>query len=305
MKNNHVLSNHYITLLCKMISEKGVNAKNLEDIFDNLPLLATKVMHYGEESMYLNLNMKKMLAKALDPGMRITFKVVERTKTDIAVEAFLYWSDETNYAGYGFAKRSLETLVTNDYEAKKLEASFEALVKGSAASRALTDAGIGLEFYCDEFDDLLKEMESKDHEKLIEVKEEKKPTKKMVPDVPSNEERKKKRLSETVHMPKDDREVPNDIDFLSPKIEPNETKPLLNSEKIETKEVHSSTNESVELINAKKAICDVGDFKGQTLGDIFANNKRLLVKLARDPECSVSEQAKVIVISDGTYAKYL
>lgn len=310
MQKNEVLKNHYTNLLCRMINEKGANARTIEDIFDNLPLLAKKVMHFGEETMYLDLNMKKMLAKALDPEVRIMYRVTENNKNMLAVEAFLYWGNESNYSGYGFSKKNLESLVTSQADAALKEASFEALVKGAAASRALTDAGIGLEFYCDEMDDLLSEMESMEVEERIERKEEKEKEsfERKVPQVPSNEERKKKRIAESKKEPKSEKpettlkeEVPEN------NLQEDTGMPAVMDEPAqdEIDAVSQIFGPANELEQAKMAVCNSGDYAGQTLGEIAENNMRLLVRFARDPECNVKDQARTIIIADGTYAKYL
>ena len=289
MQTKEILRSHYVNLLCKMINEKGADrkteARTIEDIFDNLPLLATKIMTFGEESMYLSLNVKKMIAKAMDPEVRIVYAVTERTKTELAVEAFLYWGGESEYTGYGYCKKSLESLVNDSYSAGKVETNFEALVKGAAASRALTDAGIGLEFYCDECDELLLSMENNEVIELAERKEEKSQDdfEKKVPDVPSLEELKKKRMVSAREKEKKE-----------------DSSPTL-KEKPATEE--PPVNEAVET--ARKAICDVGDFKGQTLGEIFDINPRLLVKIVRDESSTVREEARTLVLEDGTYSQYV
>lgn len=310
MQKNEVLRNHYTNLLCRMINEKGANARTIEDVFDNLPLLAKKVMHYGEETMYLDLNMKKMLAKALDPEVRIMYRVTERSKNELGVEAFLYWGNDSNYSGYGFSKKNLELIVTSQSDAMLKETNFEALVKGAAASRALTDAGIGLEFFCDEMDDLLSEMESMEVEERIERKEEKEKEsfEKKVPQVPSNEERKKKRIAESRKAAKEetaslDEEQVNSENSLLPTEEPDMVSFIPSDAALEA--VSKAFETIDELENAKNTVCDSGDYAGQTLGEIAANNMRLLVRLARDPECGVKDQARAIIIADGTYAKYL
>lgn len=295
MQKKEVLSIHYTNLLCEMLAKKGKDVRTIDEVFSNLSLLATKVKSFGdEEARFLPLSVKRMLAKALDPESRIVYNVSEHTKTELAVEAFFFWGHDSEYSGYGYSKKSLESLVLNSSSASEEELNFEALVKGAAASRALTDAGIGLEFFCDEFDALVTSMEENEAIETAIRKEEKERESfnEKVPNVPSIEQQKKTRTKQTVGNKNAGKELPLPSSTEGSSLEKDNF-------------VNTTLPDTNELSKAKNTICDVGEFEGQTLGEIYAKNPRLLVKIARNPDSKVSNEAKALVISDGKYSQYL
>lgn len=307
MKNTELLRNHYISLLSAMIKSKGIEECNSsEDIFSNLRFLAKEKVEFGDEkTSWLDINTKKMLATIIDPDYHMEFKVLERTATEIAVEAKLFWSGDDFPAGVGFVKKSLAQMVTNDADAHKAETEFEALVRGAAATRAFTDAGIGLEFYSDGFDDLFNELEMKEATERIERKKEtsKKEFDSAVPSIPSVAEQKAKRSS----MKKVKESIEQQKIIESPATLPPQEKIVINNEnpvsELETQEITKAVP-TLSLDDAKKQIADIGVYQGKSLGLIAETNIRGLVWLIKN-NSAVSEAARMIVEDDGRLTQYL
>lgn len=315
MKNTELLRKHYISLLCKKIkATKQVECETAEDIFEYLPYLAKEKVEYGDEkTSWLDITTKKMLAKIIDPNCRLEYSVIERTKTELAIEARLYWSDSEFPAGIGFVKRSLSQLVTNDKTATQVEIEFEALVRGAAATRAFTDAGIGLEFYGDGFDSLFEEIESKEATDRLERKKEDAKTQfeKSVPQIPSAEERKAATRKRNAEKKAKEAEKAT-----PPEEEPITLPPSVNEATEEAPETVSmeeptvpvaepiAPSPSLTVEEAKMVIADMGNFTGQPLGLIFEANPRNLVWLVRNGS-AVADAARVIVEADGRLTQFL
>ena len=313
MRNTEVLRKHYTTLLCQKIknANKQLKCDSAEDIFEYLPHLAKQKVEFGDEkTSWLDITTKKMLATIIDPEYRLEYTVLERTKSELAIEAKLYWSDSEHPAGIGFVKRSLTQMVTNDKNASQMELEFEALVRGAAATRAFTDAGIGLEFYGDGFDSLFEEMEEMEADTLLERKAEdaKAQFERAVPPIPSAEERKaatRKRNAEK--KAKEEEKLTAPVEEPTSPVSEEPTLPLFESNVIEPAaepEPTAPASSSLSLEEAKMAIADMGNFKGQPLGLIFEANPRQLVWLVRNGS-TVSDAARLIIEADGRLAQFL
>lgn len=322
MRNTEILRNHYINLLSMKINAKGGRAEkpSAEAVFANIQLLAKEQVQFGDEKTYwLDINTKKMLARIIDPDVRLEYNVVERTKTDLAIEARLYWSDSETPAGIGFVKRSLSQMVTNDKNAEQIEVEFEALVRGAAATRALTDAGIGLEFYSDGFDTLFNQLEGTEAEQQLErqLQGKKEQFDKAVPPIPSAEELKAGKIKGKADKKTKEKEAEKTVD---PKTEP--TTPLpeetaikeeSNPTPVEDVSTHESddtttsqaeTSVGMTVDEAKMQIADIGNYAGQPLGLIFEANPRNLVWLVKNGS-AVADAARVIAETDERLAKHL
>ena len=109
-----------------------------------------------------------MIAKMMDAASFVTYDV-KRNGNIVSCEAKFYWSDDADHpAGTGFVARDVTKRITSDADASAAETEIEALVRGAAASRALTDAGIGIEFYSDSFDTLFSSVEESEAEDVTE-----------------------------------------------------------------------------------------------------------------------------------------
>jgi len=316
MKNTELLRNHYISLLCKKIKaeKSNITCETAEDIFKYLQYLAKEKVEYGDEkTSWLDITTKKMLAKIIDPDCRLEYTVVERTKTELAIEAKLYWSDSEHPAGIGYVKRSLTQLVTNENTASQIEIEFEALVRGAAATRALTDAGIGLAFYGDGFDSLFEEIEEQEVDRRLERKaeESKAQFNKAVPDIPSAEERKAATRKRNAEKKATEAEKAT-----TPVEEPTTLPSSVNEATAEATETVSTEETTVPVAEpiapspsltveeAKMVIADMGNFKGQPLGLIYEANPRNLVWLVRN-NSAVADAARVIAEADDRLAQFL
>jgi len=315
MKNTELLRKHYISLLCRKIkASKQVTCETAEDIFEYLPCLAKEKVEFGDEkTSWLDITTKKMLAKIIDPDCRLEYSIIEKTKTELAIEARLYWSNSEHPAGIGFVKRSLSQLVMNDKNASQVEIEFEALVRGAAATRAFTDAGIGLEFYGDGFDSLFEEIEEKEATDRLDRKKEDSKTQfeKAVPQIPSAEERKaatRKRNAEKKAKEAEKVTPPEEESTTLPPSENKETEETTETVSMEEPTVPVkepiASSPSLTVEEAKMVIADVGNFKGQPLGLIYEANPRSLVWLVRNGS-SVADAARVIVEADGRFSQFL
>jgi len=150
-----VMRQEYLKTLAD--KEKKNGAKDveytLESILHNMSFLAETVKSFDEENKYLPLNTKKMLAYLLSPTNRVEY-VVRRGDNWVECEASFYESEtSTAPSGKGFAKSFRSQVYKGSYLSdEERESCLEAYVRGRAASRAYTDAGIGLQFYADNED---------------------------------------------------------------------------------------------------------------------------------------------------------
>lgn len=291
---NELLRRHYERLLIEQINKNKGNAETPEDIWDNLHYLEKKVTKYDEIVSYLPLQLKKILAFILDPDNRIEY-VVNKTAEYCEVEARFYWSSCETPAGIGFKKMYVNQIRSTDsISHEERESALEATVRGCAATRALTDAGIGLEFYGDCFDYDFEEDDAES--RLNQMADDKLPQ-------PENDNGKK--------AAKKSESKPVSEASASKTDAPIDTKP----EKVAKTEITSSaTNESTEaedttlppltLEDAKNAIIDIGSYQGNKLGDIFNLQPRNLIWLVNN-HSAVAKEAKMLIETNPELKKYL
>lgn len=281
----NVIKTTYENELIKLINSKeGNQISSPDEIWSNIHRLASEGTNYGEPFRYLSLNVKKMLAYIADPRYRIEYRVenVEETST---VEALFYWSGETEPAGVGFARRNICQIFRNDSLTAEERMSYvEAAARGMAASRAITDAGIGLQFYSDLFDQKFEEMEAMDASM-------KNGTQKDLPKIPTQDEKKAARYKAA------EKKASADVSEKKESPVEKKEKPSLKSDNGEKEAV-------ITLEDAKKAICDMGSYAGNSLGAIYGVNPRNLIWLINQGS-KVAAEAKVIVESDSELKSYM
>lgn len=275
MKN--LIRKSYENELMSLIRENGGECNNAEEIWDNLPFLAKQMSKYDEISLYLPLQIKKMLAYIIDPDYRIEY-TVEKTENSCTVEAFFYWSDKENAAGRGFVKRYLTQIFPNNsLSAEERESVFEATVRGQALSRAITDAGIGLQLAGDCFD-LSPDIQETEE---VTTKSEKKSDAPM-PQIPPQ---KKPIISQAEDAVSSVAEVSNGVDTAT-------------TEKKVRENVPKDSSPTVNLTESFKAVADVGTYKGYLLGDIYKKAPLNIAWLANNQASKVSGDARAIALSD-------
>lgn len=320
----NVLQEHYQELLKAKVEASGRTCADFKDVLNNLDALAKEQIKYGDEkTMWLDLSTKKMIARAIDPNCRIEIPANEiiRYKDTLAVTAYFYWSDSEHYVGRGFSRKSLTNLVSGDYDASKIETEFEALVMGAAATRALTDAGIGLEFYADGFEELFEQLEEKEAEEILDRKQEE--MDKTIPEVPSQNEKKanaRKRAAKKVEpapatepetTSSDDDELPfSSEESAMTEFTPSDaamqaveaTNALFEEMKEAKKEAKETT--AISLADAYKVTADIGQFVGQPLEAIYRARPLNLIWLVNS-NAACKDAALVIINADEALkAKY-
>lgn len=282
MKN--LIRKSYENELMTLIRENGGECNDAAEIWENLPFLAKQMPRYDEISLYLPLQIKKMLAYIVDPDYRIEY-AVEKTETACTVEAFFYWSDKETAAGRGFVKRYLNQIFPNNsLSAEERESIFEATVRGQALSRAITDAGIGLQLAGDCFD--------------------------LSPDIQESEEAaakdEKKTAAQMPQIPPQKKVVASPIkDVASSAVEAATDGETVATEKTVSENVPKEPSPTVDLTEAYKAVADVGTFKGYLLGDIYKTNPLNIAWLANNQASKVSDAARLIALSDAHLATRL
>ena len=150
-----IMTRKYVKVLAERERKNG--ALNVEDsvesVIENMECLREKAEMFGEETSYLPLPVKKQLAYLLSPTNRMEYSV-QRGADWVQCEASFFESEESSFPiGKGFAK-AYRTMVFQgqSFSPEQRESKLEAYVRGMAASRAYTDAGIGLQFYGDQDD---------------------------------------------------------------------------------------------------------------------------------------------------------
>lgn len=303
-----IIRKSYENELMKMINQKdGQKIAKPEEIWDNIHRLASEGQSFGEKFYYLSLTVKKMLAFIADPGYRIEYSTVN-TESTSTVEARFYWSGQETPAGIGFTKRHISQIFRNDSITNEERLTYlESCARGMAASRAITDAGIGLQFYADSFDSKFEEME---RDEAAEAQTRGKAqenaaatTPGTVPEIPSLEEKKTSRLKAAAAKAEASAKKAD-----TEKNEPVNTQPEVPtaSPTEETTPVpkEDATTVAYDLESAKAVICDMGSYADNPLGTIYESNPRNLIWLINNGS-KVADAARVIVESDPELKAYL
>ncbi|MDE6626799.1 MAG: hypothetical protein K2K56_10600 [Lachnospiraceae bacterium] len=296
----------YIKRLARMITAKGNPCnEDLEDVLDKLDVLALDITRYDEKMLVLPLEIKRMVAFIVSPSHYMTYNT-KREGDYLTVTASLFWSpDDLLPAGVGFVKSNINMFGSYDWtttqEAK--ECQFEAALRGSAASRAYYDAGIGLGFG-DELPDpevVEKKQSNSDMGKIPDpqaAKNGRKPGRKakVSPEKVEN--------NPTANQ-KDESENSLDIANSGGKAAEDTavTKEDANTQVVKPENTpleHSPTTDSVSsysLEEALKATADIGAYKGYTLQEILENKPKGLIWLI-NKNSAVKEQALTVIKSD-------
>ncbi len=310
MNNLKVLQDHYLRMLSKKIESKGgPRCASLDEIIENILFLGEKT----EDTFYLSLQDKKMIAFLFAPQNRLEYRV-ERTETSVAVEALFYWEPEdVNPAGVGFVKMvnsqvDQELFVTDEIRNTKLEA----IARGRAASRALYDAGIGMEFYGDiiapeEYENSIAKAEAgSETEKTppttrIQV-EASEPTKDIdvQPALPVPKRNKKKATAPTPQPYKEKYAAAGDNGGEESDTEPVEAEA---HSPAPAADLAPTAGAEIALNDAYEAIADIGNHHGETLKDIYEKYPKNLVFLVNKGS-NVRDEALAIIRSNPELSEY-
>lgn len=294
-----IIRKSYEKELMNMINQKeGTKITKPEEIWDNIHRLASEGQSFGEKVYFLSLNVKKMLAFIVDPGFHIEYSTVNTENTS-TVEARLYWSGQDTPAGIGFTKRHLSQIFRNDSITTEERLTYlESCARGMAATRAITDAGIGLQFYADSFDSKFEQME-KDEAAVSQMRGEARNT---VPEIPSLEEKKAARLKAAAAKAEASAKKVETKKKESVKTNPEEQATSTAKEAAPITEKTTATAYNLE--SAKAVICDIGSYADNPLGTIYDSNPRNLIWLINNGS-NVADAARVIVESDPELKAYL
>lgn len=300
MARKEILEKQAEKALQKII--KARTGKENVDVFDNLDALCEKVEKWGQEKQFIPLKYKKMLATALDCDHRIEYRV-NKTDSWCEVEALFYWSDCETPTGTGFVRMHITQIAPYDSMTTEERLSLlETTCRGAAATRAISDAGIGAGYYGDiEENSYMEANEVKALESALDSEMEQK-----VPNIKSKEEKKREKREKPSVKDSEPETIP---------VEEPDEQPVQNfqvfsealktiSEIPEEIEPEPQTEAIIDLEEAFSAIADIGICAGNTLKVIYEANPKQLIWLAnRSP--SVSDYAKAIIMSDDELrAKY-
>ena len=289
-----MIKNWISNLLAPAMKENGCpsEVRTQEDVMNNLYYLSKED---GRGSRYIPLQYKRMIEKIVFGLFNTSFEYSD--KEDVYFEKIgdtlvccanvylvSFAEDGTKKVlGHGFHCLSLDEVMPGVFMSESERASkWKSTVIGGAKSRALYDAGIGLEFYGDVFtpevnlDENELPKEEKAAPKTSEKKEEKKYSESGMP-IP-----KPKKVIKESEPVKNDKE---------PELPVVETKPEAVADTSKTEDM------SIEIARAISADC--GNYAGMSLGDIYETAPKNLVFLVRNSKDeNVRKAAKVIVCSD-------
>ena len=288
-----MIKNWISNLLAPAMKENGCpsEVRTQEDVMNNLYYLSKED---GRGSRYIPLQYKRMIEKIVFGLFNTSFEYSD--KEDVYFEKIgdtlvccanvylvSFAEDGTKKVlGHGFHCLSLDEVMPGIFMSESERASkWKSTVIGGAKSRALYDAGIGLEFYGDVFtpeinlDENELPKEEKAAPKTSEKKEEKKYSESGMP------------IPKPKKVIKESEPVKNDKD---PELPVVETKP---------EAVSAPKTEEMSIEVAKAISVDCGNYSGMTLGDIYETVPKNLVFLLRNSKDeNVRKAAKVIVCSD-------
>ena len=289
-----MIKNWISNLLAPAMKENGCpsEVRTQENVMNNLYYLSKED---GRGSRYIPLQYKRMIEKIVFGLFNTSFEYSD--KEDVYFEKIgdtlvccanvylvSFAEDGTKKVlGHGFHCLSLDEVMPGIFMSESERASkWKSTVIGGAKSRALYDAGIGLEFYGDVFtpeinlDENELPKEEKAAPKTSEKKEEKKYSESGMP-IP-----KPKKVIKESEPVKNDKE---------PELPVVETKPEAVADTSKTEDM------SIEIARAISADC--GNYAGMSLGDIYETAPKNLVFLVRNSKDeNVRKAAKVIVCSD-------
>ncbi len=151
------LKNVYIKSLAKKIRDNGVKCEDtLESILENINALKEKGINYDTEYTYLPLSIKKILLFILFPNRKYSF-INKVTEDGFFISECKLWLDGNSKDldnndilpdGYGFHKEHPNTVNNSSFLAEiDRVKGMEAMCRSLALSKAIVDAGIGLNLF--------------------------------------------------------------------------------------------------------------------------------------------------------------
>ena len=161
-KLQELLANKYIRVLYDAITDVAANThrpligekeKTLEFVFNNMELLGRESQSYGITSVHLPLSYKKMYLYLLSPENFCEYDMQIAPNGMRTCECRLYLNKDCDLSrpdGVGFYKEHPSLVDSNQFKQEiERDKAIDAIVRGQALTRAITDAGIGLEFFGD------------------------------------------------------------------------------------------------------------------------------------------------------------
>lgn len=132
----------------------GMDTEEVKSL--NLLAHTKEIISYGESTRFLPLPFKKMWFRSKNPHGAIRYSALSDSEEYVYVEARVY-EDKTDpdeaYIGIGYADCTPDKCADNmSLTPIERHAYMLATARGLAASKALADAGYGLQFYGDLFD---------------------------------------------------------------------------------------------------------------------------------------------------------
>ena len=330
MTREDVMVKNYINFLARAMKNNGCTAdiRTEEDIlnYDNLYYLSKED---SRGSRYIPLQYKRMLEKIILGVFSSSFEYTD--KEDVYIEKIgetlictanvrlvSYQEDGSKRVlGHGFHSLSLDEIMPGEFlsEAQRIS-RMKATVIGGAKSRALYDAGIGLEFYGDVFapEENLDEHEvvpiaapksttenpyiSKPVEKEEEITSEKKESNPEMSDlglpIPKPKRGRPRKDAAATVTAETTAEVPTASTHVVPTTA---EEPASVQETVKAEEAMEVAEMSMDV--AKAITADLGNYKGMSLGKIYEVAPKNLIFLVRHSTSDdVQRAAKIICKAD-------
>ena len=274
--------------LRQIIGKNGGNPK--DDIFDQLIYLTDSIESFGETRLYISLPVKEALVRMLDADARYEYEVLpSKEGTAITVNCFLKWSDQDTYSGIGTCTRFLPSIfkfdsLTEDERKEK----WIKTVKSLARADAIRDA-LALGVY--DFDD--SERQIANEEKIIAEKK----AEAKVPEIKSVNEKKAEHTAKPV--------ITEEIKEKEMPVTPEEPIQITIEDEFTTIPLGTvETSDDMPLEEAMNALADIGNYKGNKLGDILKVAPRNIPFLVNQ-NSSVKDAAMVIIKANPGLENYL
>ncbi len=307
-----MLTAGYLKELNTVAKKNGcpIELKSAEDVCAHLYYLSKE----GTKGRYIPLREKKLVEKvitgefnsALEFGPDdIKYTNLNGTPICSATVRYVQYDKDGNkrVLGVGYHSLSLDQVFPGTFMASnERTALWSATVIGGAKSRALHEAGIGLEYFADIDEPDFSEIEKAEME----------PTKKLeftdtsesgLPIPPAPKKRGRKKVGEiekpAVETPVEPASTPvpakeaeeEVIEFV---------KPL---EVTLDEELPAPETNSMSLDDAKNVVADIGNWAGEKLGTIYENAPKNIIFLARNSTVELVKKAAVLIIDSDNELK--
>ena len=260
------LKEHNKELLTSQIKTNGGQCDGtIDSIIANIGYLAETGESFGEEKKFLRLDIRRAIATLSDTG-RIIFKPANVTYSEnkkvCTVGGFLYEvkpdGSEVTISSYAVGGAVIEDVYSQEMMSdEKRSSSLLALATARAESKALFNAGIGIEFKGGDVFNL------EALEQQIQAPEP------VMPSPASQEEKKAKRGRASKKTQETSQEPVN----APVKAKEENSAPVPAETNLEASESVTDTSETSNVISyedALKEIVDVGNYKGKTIGDVLS-----------------------------------